>query len=119
MPTSAEVVNAELTLYLKTKKIDDLFTSMVESLLLSTPDNPVQFIIDHLKAKYPEKFTLRNENRATLPHYVSYANEETSSSDESADDDDDVSGEHPSFVPPFVTKARRLSVSAECVDGAM
>ncbi len=55
----AEGVQQELQDYLQKKGINTLFINIVESLLLSKPENPVQHIIEYLKTNFPEQATSR------------------------------------------------------------
>jgi cAMP-dependent protein kinase regulator len=48
-------VQAELQAYLNTKNINSLFISIVESLLIEKPANPIAFIIEYLYKQYPDK----------------------------------------------------------------
>ena len=42
-------VQEELQNYLTSKKVNALFISIIEVLLLEKPDNPIKFIIEYLK----------------------------------------------------------------------
>lgn len=53
--SDAESVQQELQAYLQAKGINSLFISMVESLLLTKPDNPIAHIIEYLQTHFPEK----------------------------------------------------------------
>lgn len=48
-------VQAELQNYLNTKNINALFISIVESLLIEKPANPIAFIIEYLFKQYPDQ----------------------------------------------------------------
>jgi cAMP-dependent protein kinase regulator len=48
-------VQAELQTYLNSKNINSLFISIVESLLIEKPANPIAFIIEYLHKQYPEE----------------------------------------------------------------
>ena len=47
-------VQAELQQYLNSKNINSLFISIVESLLIEKPANPIAFIIEYLYKQYPD-----------------------------------------------------------------
>ena len=51
--TTQEEVRDELETYLRDKGISNLFIHIVETMLLHKPDNPIQFIMDHLRDNYP------------------------------------------------------------------
>jgi len=53
-PGTADV-QAELQDYLNSKNINTLFIQIVESLLIEKPDNPIGFIVEYLKKKYPDQ----------------------------------------------------------------
>ena len=55
--TTQEEVKDELEGYLQEKGISNLFIHVVETMLLYKPDNPIQFIVDHLKKNYPDQIT--------------------------------------------------------------
>jgi cAMP-dependent protein kinase regulator len=55
MSSTQEEVQKELQDYLTAKGINNLFIKVVEELLLQKPDNPVQFIVDHLRENYPQQ----------------------------------------------------------------
>jgi len=48
-------VQEELQNYLTSKKVNALFISIIEVLLLEKPDNPIKFIIEYLKQEYPDQ----------------------------------------------------------------
>ena len=48
-------VQAELQQYLNSKNINSLFISIVESLLIEKPANPIAFIIEYLYKQYPDQ----------------------------------------------------------------
>lgn len=50
----AEGVQQELQDYLHKKGINTLFINLVESLLLTKPENPILHIIQYLQANYPD-----------------------------------------------------------------
>ncbi len=55
--TTQEEVKDELENYLHDKGISNLFIHVVETMLLHKPDNPIQFIMDHLQKNYPDQIT--------------------------------------------------------------
>ena len=55
--TTQEEVRDELETYLRDKGISNLFIHIVETMLLHKPDNPIQFIMDHLRDNYPDQIT--------------------------------------------------------------
>lgn len=48
-------MQAELQTYLNSKNINSLFISIVESLLIEKPANPIAFMIEYLHKQYPEE----------------------------------------------------------------
>lgn len=85
---------------------------MVESLLIEKPSNPIQYIVDYLGKKYPDKLSqpAGGDSKAGEGGKVS-----DSDSDSDSDDDDDVGDMPP---PPPRTSVmrrgrRRTAVSAE------
>ena len=52
--TTQEEVRDELETYLRDKGISNLFIHIG---LLHKPDNPIQFIMDHLRDNYPDQIT--------------------------------------------------------------
>ena len=54
-PAKNAPIEAELQEYLETHKISNLFTDIRENLLLSKPEDPIQFIIDRLKEKQAQQ----------------------------------------------------------------
>ena len=59
---SASVVKEELQEYLDSKKLNAIFVSMVEAMLVEKPDNPILFIVKYLK--------VRNEWISSLGHFI-------------------------------------------------
>eukprot|EP00595_Chromulina_sp_UTEXLB2642_P003768 CAMPEP_0196764792 /NCGR_PEP_ID=MMETSP1095-20130614/6857_1 /TAXON_ID=96789 ORGANISM="Chromulina nebulosa, Strain UTEXLB2642" /NCGR_SAMPLE_ID=MMETSP1095 /ASSEMBLY_ACC=CAM_ASM_000446 /LENGTH=426 /DNA_ID=CAMNT_0042121243 /DNA_START=110 /DNA_END=1391 /DNA_ORIENTATION=+ len=53
--THAADVQAELQQYLNSKNINALFISIVESLLIEKPSNPIGFIVEYLFKQYPDQ----------------------------------------------------------------
>ena len=47
-PSGAVDVQAELQQYLKDKNLNAIFVAVVESLLISKPENPIEFMAKHL-----------------------------------------------------------------------
>jgi len=58
-------VQAELQNYLNSKNINALFISIVESLLIEKPANPIAFIIEYLYKQYPGKQTFLTRESKT------------------------------------------------------
>lgn len=48
-------MQAELQQYLNSKNINALMITLVESLLIEKPSNPIGFIIDYLVKQYPDQ----------------------------------------------------------------
>jgi cAMP-dependent protein kinase regulator len=48
-------VQAELQQYLNSKNINALFISIVESLLIEKPTNPIAYIIEYLHKQFPDQ----------------------------------------------------------------
>ncbi|KAF0686158.1 Aste57867_22010 [Aphanomyces stellatus] len=109
----AEGVQQELQDYLQKKGINTLFINIVESLLLSKPENPVQHIIEYLKTNFPEQATSRKPDAP--PVATGHHSDESESEDEA--EEDAVGEMHQPQAParPF-GKGRRTSVSAETLD---
>ena len=51
--TNTKEIQAGMEKYLGTKRIDNLFTNITESVLLFQPDNPVRYIRQFLVNNYP------------------------------------------------------------------
>jgi len=128
-------VQAELQQYLNSKNINSLFISIVESLLIEKPANPIAFIIEYLYKQYPDQAKVAIDGLASpgagagnAPS-VAESKAETSkpaapakkakADDESDEDDeaDDVT-DMPEIAPAPRGKgpSRRTSVSAESMD---
>jgi len=58
-------VQAELQQYLNSKNINSLFISIVESLLIEKPANPIAFIIEYLYKQYPDQAKVAIDGLAT------------------------------------------------------
>lgn len=92
--TNTRDIQAGLEKYLATKRIDALFTSMTESVLLFQPDNPIRFIRRHLLDNYPnacrdegESDGLRGSSTAKGQVDLIGRSEEEESDDELSDDE--------------------------------
>ena len=48
-------MQAELQQYLNSKNINALFISIVESLLIEKPTNPIAYIIEYLHKQFPDQ----------------------------------------------------------------
>ena len=59
---SVSVVKEELQEYLDSKKLNAIFVSMVEAMLVEKPDNPILFILQYLK--------VRNEWISSSAHFI-------------------------------------------------
>jgi len=111
--TDAEGVQQELQDYLQQKGINTLFINIVESLLLSKPDNPIQHIIEYLKNNFPEQCKdIVNEVKTVIQATPKL---EDTDSEEEEDDEDDL-GDMPEVPQRQFPKGRRTSVSAESLD---
>ncbi|KDO16671.1 hypothetical protein SPRG_00979 [Saprolegnia parasitica CBS 223.65] len=109
----AEGVQQELQDYLQKKGINTLFINIVESLLLSKPDNPVLHIIQYLQTNFPEQATVRAAEAPAIA--TGHHSDESESEDEG---EEDAVGEMQEAQPAARTfpKGRRISVSAEALD---
>nr|CCA18200.1 cAMPdependent protein kinase regulatory subunit put [Albugo laibachii Nc14] len=126
--SDVDSVQQELQAYLQDKGINTLFISMVESLLLTKPDNPIAHIIEYLQTHFPEKaqsFTVKYPSSARNTDTgdakeLQHANPASASDDESEseeEEEDDDFGEiyKPIATKQLTTKSRRISVSAEAL----
>jgi len=124
-------VQAELQNYLNSKNINALFISIVESLLIEKPANPIAFIIEYLYKQYPDqaKVAIENlsgvsgggssdakaESKSVAPAPTPAAKKAAAKDEDSEEDDDDVAD-----IVPVAKKGgpapRRTSVSAESMD---
>ncbi|EQC41349.1 hypothetical protein SDRG_01323 [Saprolegnia diclina VS20] len=111
----AEGVQQELQDYLQKKGINTLFINIVESLLLSKPDNPVLHIIQYLQTNFPDQATVR---AAEAPAIATGHHSDESESEDEAEGEEDAVGEMQEAQPVARTfpKGRRISVSAEALD---
>lgn len=119
-------VQAELQAYLNTKNINSLFISIVESLLIEKPANPIAFIIEYLYKQYPDKAkvaldsltggasaeaAVAESKEAAAPAPAAKAEEDTDD-----DEDEDDMGDMVEMAPKPRPVGRRTSVSAESMD---
>lgn len=109
----AEGVQQELQDYLQKKGINTLFINIVESLLLSKPDNPVLHIIEYLKTNFPEQATVRVAE-AAAPQTGHHSDE--SESEDEGEEDSIGEMQQPAHPVRQFGKGRRTSVSAETLD---
>jgi cAMP-dependent protein kinase regulator len=118
-PGTADV-QAELQDYLNSKNINTLFIQIVESLLIEKPDNPIGFIVEYLRKKYPDQAgpaVTSSEKTTDAPP----EDDEDADSDEDEDDDDDYVGDMDDPEPPKIVNRgqRRVSVCAESPSESM
>lgn len=119
-------VQAELQAYLNTKNINSLFISIVESLLIEKPANPIAFIIEYLYKQYPDKAkvaldsltggasaeaAVAESKEAAAPAAAAKADDDTDD-----DEDEDDMGDMVEMAPKPRPVGRRTSVSAESMD---
>lgn len=120
-------VQAELQAYLNTKNINSLFISIVESLLIEKPANPIAFIIEYLYKQYPDKAKVALDSLTGGASAEAAAVTETAAApapapaaknedDTDEDDDEDEMGEMVEMAPKPRPAGRRTSVSAESMD---
>jgi hypothetical protein len=65
-------VQAELQQYLNSKNINSLFISIVESLLIEKPSNPIAFIIEYLYKQYPDQAKVALDTLGKLSGYFAW-----------------------------------------------
>lgn len=111
-PGTADV-QAELQDYLNSKNINTLFIQIVESLLIEKPDNPIGFIVEYLKKKYPDQ--AGPAITASEPTTEAPPEDEDAEDSDEEDDDDDYVGDMDEPEPPKIVNhgRRRVSVCAE------
>jgi len=110
VPPGTADVQAELQDYLNSKNINTLFIQIVESLLIEKPDNPIGFIVEYLRKKYPDQAGTAPAG----PAAAETAEPEPESESESDNDDDYVGDMDEAAPPPVVNQGRRrVSVCAE------
>lgn len=105
-------IQQELQTYIDQHDVHKLVALMVESLLIEKPSNPIQYIVDYLGKKYPDKLAGRTGAGEAKGED---AGKESDSDSDSDDDDDDIGDMAP---PPPRTSVmrrgrRRTAVSAE------
>ena len=89
----------------------------MESLLIEKPDNPIGFIVEYLKKKYPDQ---AGPVGTAEPAAASTAEAEESELESDEDDDDDYVGEMDDEPPKIVNRGqRRVSVCAESPSESM
>jgi len=126
-------VQAELQQYLNSKNINALFISIVESLLIEKPANPIAYIIEYLYKQFPDQAKPALESlsgvtsSSAAPAKVEVKAEAKDSkkaapAKKGDDSDDDDEGDDVADIPvpvnaPSAKKVpRRTSVSAESTD---
>lgn len=109
MATTEDGVQTELQDYLNSKGINSLFISIVEALLVSKPDKPIQFIVEYLHKNHPEELSSAEAVSAA-------PNDDDDDSDDDDEDDDELGEIQAMPPPPKATRGRRVSVSAESMD---
>eukprot|EP00605_Chrysophyceae_sp_TOSAG23-4_P001536 GSChrysophyteH1.ASY1.ANO1.1684.1 assembled CDS len=118
-------VQAELQQYLNSKNINSLFISIVESLLIEKPANPIAFIIEYLYKQYPDQAKAALDSlaggNATAPTAAAPAAQASAAAggaadDDSEEDDEDDMGDIVEIAPKARPAGRRTSVSAESMD---
>lgn len=121
-------VQAELQQYLNSKNINALFISIVESLLIEKPANPIAYMIEYLNKQFPDQAKPALEALTggmkpagapvnSGPKPVTKDNTKAKEVD-SDEDDDDVADIPTPVVVAAKPKSRRVSVSAESTDPA-
>lgn len=110
MSTTEDGVQTELQDYLNSKGINSLFISIVEALLVSKPEKPIQFIVEYLHKNHPEELATSSEPAAAV------VNDDDDDSDDDDEDDDELGEIQAMPPPPKATRGRRVSVSAESMD---
>lgn len=115
-------IQQELQEYIDEHDVHKLIALMVESLLIEKPSNPVQFVVDYMRRKYPDKLAGAAAAAAGAGAGAG-AGAKASDSDSDSDNSDDDVGDMP--PPPPRTSVRRrgrrrTAVSAEAgVDPAL
>lgn len=116
-------VQAELQQYLNSKNINSLFISIVESLLIEKPANPIAFIIEYLYKQYPDQAkaaldSLAGGNAAapTAAAAPAAAPAPQANADDDSEEDEDDMGDIVEIAPKARPAGRRTSVSAESMD---
>jgi len=112
MATTEEGVQTELQDYLNSKGINSLFISIVEALLVSKPDRPIQFIVDYLHKTHPEELSAKTKVETAAVG----APKDEDDSDDDEEDDDELGEIQAMPPPPKAPRGRRVSVSAESMD---
>ena len=112
MATTEDGVQTELQDYLNSKGINSLFISIVEALLVSKPEKPIQFIVEYLHKNHPEELSTTSSE----PAAAAVANDDDDDSDDDDEDDDELGEIQAMPPPPKATRGRRVSVSAESMD---
>ena len=105
-------IQQELQQYIDEHDVHKLVALMVESLLIEKPSNPIQYIVDYLGKKYPDKLARASAGDEAKGGEGGKVSDSDSDSDS---DDDDVGDMAP---PPPRTSVmrrgrRRTAVSAE------
>jgi len=130
-------VQAELQQYLNSKNINALFISIVESLLIEKPANPIAYIIEYLHKQYPDQAKPAIENLSGMimgaagaaqpkaeakggggAKASATAAKKAAKEDNSDEDEDDVADIPQPTKAPAAKGSRRTSVSSESMDPA-
>lgn len=115
-------VQAELQQYLNSKNINSLFISIVESLLIEKPANPIAFIIEYLYKQYPDQAkvaldSLAGGNASDAPAVADAPAAAPAAAEAGSDsEEDDDMGDIVEIAPKARPVGRRTSVSAESMD---
>lgn len=116
MTSATSAVQAELNEYLDSKNLNALFVALVEDLLVEKPENPIGFMVNYLKEKYPEETSEQPE--------AGYSVGDVSDEDSDTEMESSTFSRHEEQAPPPKQMSnrskRRASVRAEkLVPGAM
>lgn len=101
---------------MNSKSINNIFITIVESLLLEKPDNPIAFMIDHLRQKYPDQAGAVGQGTSSrISTNLTGVQEDEEESDLSSDEEDEDDFVDLPDLPVAKAKPRnrRVSVSAE------
>ena len=116
-----ETVQQELQDYLSEHRVNHLFIKIVEALLMTKPDNPIEFVVRYLQKNYPkETVNVTPKDGASSSAAAAAADEEDEEPPDSDDDeDDDYVDELPDIKKSAsIVRGRRTSVSAGVMSAA-
>jgi len=107
----------ELKEYLEKHRVHELFTKIVEELLKTRPESPLQAIADYLASEYDVRAAVRRESGSRPTEVIEAYHNETEDEDDDDDDDGDAedtdeAGEMVAIPAPTRPAGRRTSVSA-------